>query len=90
MYTIEVKKKDIQAKHRESPCTCPVAKAFLRAGFEMFNYDHGVDGRYFEGINPQGTLVSIRLPKKAIEWIKKYDDKATDLKKLKPITFSVR
>ena len=90
MYKIEVRKSDIKAKYREQVCECPVAKAFLRAGFEFLDFDHGVDGQYFEGINPEGNRASIRLPKKAIEWIRKFDARDTDLKTLKPITFSVK
>lgn len=92
MYKIEVRKSDMKAKYKSEPCQCPVAKAFLRAGFEFTDWIDGVNGTWFDGINPQGVRVSLLLPQKVQKWISKFDktENKEALKKLKPITFSVR
>lgn len=86
MYKINVLKTHIKKGQVNQPCQCPVALALLKAGFAFEEWDDGVDSKFFEGLAPDGQRVSIHLPKKVQEWIKRFDDG----KSVKPITFTVK
>ncbi len=91
-YKLTVRPSYIRAQGRHEPCGCPVARAFLAAGFNFDEENYGVDGKTVEAIDPYGFKILRTLPKKVKKWIDEFDNEEVSIAELKrrgPFTFTI-
>lgn len=87
--TVEVTALDIKRGVKNDTDKCAIARALKRLGFK--NVEVGIEGELemTKGTGKRSTRLFALLPKRAIKFIKKFDDCVTT-EGLKPFTFTIR